>query len=375
MRVLNRLTWIWILLAACEGPQPAVETDVDGPRGADALGDGSHPDQPTSQPASQPASQRDSGDTMSDDDRPDASTDGALSLSDRVIDDEAPDQALDPSDLGSDAQTADVPRPPRRIELLLDAEAGLNVPDGMARLPDGRLLLANEGTSQILAFDVAALTLTPFMGRADGLIAPEEVALGPDGSVYVSDDAAGAVFRRLPDGTVVRIVSRADGFESPEGVTVRPDGTVFVADEKAHIIAAMGPDGSNLRAVAGAAEGVFAPEGLAAGRDGSVFATDDRRGGVMKIDPQDRVSVFSSVMVSPLPEGICITAAGEIYTTDNGGAASAVQRFSANGELLERIEMPVPRGSLAGLMVLPDGSIIVAVFVSRMRHELWRVSP
>lgn len=66
---------------------------------------------------------------------------------------------------------------------------------------------------------------------ADGNAQPGDVAIAPDGTVYVSDGATGAVYQCRPDCTeLVRLVP-AGTFESAQGLAVSRDGTrLYVAD-------------------------------------------------------------------------------------------------------------------------------------------------
>ncbi len=284
--------------------------------------------------------------------------------------DAAPDAVPDaPADAGRDAAPdAAVSWVARRI---LSEADGLLGPDGLFALDAHRVLLANEVGGQVLEIDVDVPSVTVRVPASGGLRAPEEVAVGPDGAIYVSDDAARSVFRVVGD-EVERLLSAADGFESPEGIAVGPDGTLYVADEKAHILVRRGPDGA-LTILADEADGVFAPEGLALGADGTLYATDDRRGGVLAVDPDGAVRVFLGPEVLALPEAVAVTPDGELWFTDNGGGAATLQRFTPEGTHCETVPMPVEAGNLAGVAALPDGRLVVSVFRSREVHELWLV--
>lgn len=82
--------------------------------------------------------------------------------------------------------------------------------------------------------------------RLARLMNPEQVALGPDGSLYVVDSGAHRVRRVAPDGTISNFAGNGiicsdpgcgDGmpatdvpFSGPAGVAVAPDGSVLIAD-------------------------------------------------------------------------------------------------------------------------------------------------
>lgn len=82
--------------------------------------------------------------------------------------------------------------------------------------------------------------------RLAHLMSPEQVALGPDGSLYVVDSGAHRIRRVAPDGTISNFAGNGiicsdpgcgDGmpatdvpFSGPAGVAVAPDGSVLIAD-------------------------------------------------------------------------------------------------------------------------------------------------
>lgn len=82
---------------------------------------------------------------------------------------------------------------------------------------------------------------------------PSDVAIGPDGSVFVADTMNNAVRRIRPDGVIETVAGTGEqGFagdggpasqaqlDRPYGVEVAPNGTVFVADTHNHRFRAIG---------------------------------------------------------------------------------------------------------------------------------------
>ncbi|MGD0612643.1 MAG: NHL repeat-containing protein [Anaerolineales bacterium] len=63
---------------------------------------------------------------------------------------------------------------------------------------------------------------------AANLNAPDDLALAPDGSIYISDINEGTVTRLTPDGQLLPVVS---GLNIPEGILVLPDGTLIIAEQ------------------------------------------------------------------------------------------------------------------------------------------------
>ncbi len=62
----------------------------------------------------------------------------------------------------------------------------------------------------------------------DNLPNPDDLALGPDGSIYISDVGDGSVRRFAPDGRISTLVT---GLAAPEGMVILPDGVLVIAEQ------------------------------------------------------------------------------------------------------------------------------------------------
>jgi uncharacterized protein (TIGR03663 family) len=117
-------------------------------------------------------------------------------------------------------------------------EAGkLNEPVGLAT--DGDTLLVADawnGRIQRLDRDGAPLNAIPIQGwESHGIANKPYIAVGPDGSMYVTMPERGEVQKVSPDGHVVQMPRPADrqnrlGF--PTGIAVGPDNTVYTAESQ-----------------------------------------------------------------------------------------------------------------------------------------------
>ena len=129
------------------------------------------------------------------------------------------------------------------------------------------------GGAALLKLDLATGRLLGRYEPGDGDHAFGDLALGPDGSVYVSDSVGLAVFRLRPGGTALETVATFTGRASPQGLAVWPEGGwLIVADYPSglHRITlatgertpVAGPEGVELRGL----------DGLALAPDGRVIA-------------------------------------------------------------------------------------------------------
>ena len=196
--------------------------------------------------------------------------------------------------------------------------------------------------------DVDALQVWGSNGSGDGqFVTPRNLAVGPDGSIFVADsgnhriqvfDAAGNFIRKWG--------SEGPGqgqFSEPWGIAVAQDGTVFVADTWNHRIQAFTPTGEYLRAFgafmnvqhdAQAEPGKFwGPRGLAIDPEGNLYVTDTGNKRVQKFTPEGQfLQAWGGAGIIPgsfeEPVGIDIDDQGNIYVADTWNRR--IQKFDAD---------------------------------------------
>jgi hypothetical protein len=131
-------------------------------------------------------------------------------------------------------------------------------PEGIARLPDGRLVVADSGSHQIILLNPFNLELTLLAGdrfgepgNANGaggaarFNTPAGVAVYWDGAktnVYVADLGNNAV--RQVDLSNSNVTTLPGAFNRPAGVAVDDTGRIFVADTGNHSIMTIETDGT-----------------------------------------------------------------------------------------------------------------------------------
>ena len=90
--------------------------------------------------------------------------------------------------------------------------------------------------------------------KAGGKYGWRDLVLARDGTLYVTDEVAGAVLRRVPGGP---LEEWAKGLSSPSGLALSPSGELFVTEEGTGRLSRVAPDG----------RAVVVAEGLGQARD------------------------------------------------------------------------------------------------------------
>jgi len=230
---------------------------------------------------------------------------------------------------GFDLQPLDVSDP--------DAAGAL---DQEAGLPDA----ASDGSDDAgpKSYVVSTLTGTGGTGTTDGsgleatFIYPAAIALGQDGSLYITDgDVFSKIHKIAADGTVSTYAGTgASGltngpcasasFSNPWGIAVDTTGNLYVADTSNGVIRKIDPmcqvttlaGGGTVRAAdgAGTAASFSQPEGLTLDASGNLYVADCGNNKIRKVDPVGNVTTVANLSA---PAAITVDAVGTLYVVDD----------------------------------------------------------
>lgn len=202
-----------------------------------------------------------------------------------------------------------------RAVLLLATVAAAHTfswPTSVAVMPDGSVLVVENGTGRVARVDPATHAVTTLAG---GIAKAYSVARAPSGALYLS---SGDRLVRLAGGKAAPI-ARAAGIGP---IAVLPNGRVVYTDAtRAYELAGTAKP---------IATGLSSPHGIAATRKGLVLVSDTGHGRVLRIDPKSGKA--TTLIRVGEPRGLDVAADGTIYLVE--ATAKRVGHYTAAGKRL-----------------------------------------
>jgi sugar lactone lactonase YvrE len=186
---------------------------------------------------------------------------------------------------------------------------------------------------------------------SDQFQTPRDLALAPDGTIYVADTFNNRITHLAADGTVIQSwgsfadLSKGEApggtFFQPWGIAIGADGSVFVTDTWNHRIQKFSPDGQfiTMWGYFGQAETSFAiwgPRDIAIDSNDHIFITDTGNKRVVIYDNNGNyVSQFGSIGLEPgqfdEPVGIAVDKDGLVYIADTWNQRIQVMTPDSSG--------------------------------------------
>lgn len=125
--------------------------------------------------------------------------------------------------------------------------SGLAEPEGMVLLPDGSMIIAEQGKNRLVRWDAKTGVISTFINLknltnqlgVDGIALLME-ANQPE-AILIPDSPNGTVLKASLDGKVINQVYQ--GLLRPTGVWPEPDGSLLIVDENGGTLSRLSPDG------------------------------------------------------------------------------------------------------------------------------------
>jgi predicted membrane-bound mannosyltransferase/DNA-binding beta-propeller fold protein YncE len=280
----------------------------------------------------------------------------------------------------------------------------LNAPRSLAFAPDGTMYVADSRNNRVLRLDVNGNILNEWGTFADGVNVPLEngtfnetwgIAVGPDGSVYVTDTWNHRIQKFSADGRFIKAWGTfgqgdtPESFYGPRGLAVDAEGRVYVVDTGNKRIVIFDANGNYITEFGGAGfdPGLFdEPVGIAIDKNGTVYVTDTwnqriqtftrfETDGNLIFTPSKQWDVFGwfgqSLDNKPF---IAVDDNLNVFITDPEGYR--VMQFDPNGEIVrvwgEFSDTGAGFGLASGIAVDAEGRVWVTdgIFNKIMRFTL-----
>jgi sugar lactone lactonase YvrE len=244
--------------------------------------------------------------------------------------------------------------------------------DGLALDGHGGLFVTQALSNRVVRLDLATGAITRIADEpdADAVHVPDDVAVGPDGHLYVTAMFDRAVVRMTPDGKDRKVVGAnlGDGSSLTNGIAFNAQGRLFATDlsfaDPGHPGGLWEVDPAGVRPPVPILRNLPTPEGFGFGPDGLAYIPEMFAGRIDVVDVDART-------VRPLVGGfgylvaLKVDGQGRLVTmeTDTGkiwrvDRTTGARTFVAQG----------PAGA-DNLVIAPDGTIFVTNFAE---GDVWR---
>ncbi|GMG85284.1 hypothetical protein LNKW23_45020 [Paralimibaculum aggregatum] len=124
--------------------------------------------------------------------------------------------------------------------------------EGVLPHPNGRVYVGGAWSGNVVAFAEGRP-----VAELGGLSSPHDLALMPDGTIWLADSGNDRLLLLDADlGVLRRLEGAPYGFRGPRYLAVMPDGTLIVADKNSHSVKVIAADGRLLGVIAALGAGL-----------------------------------------------------------------------------------------------------------------------
>jgi gluconolactonase len=266
--------------------------------------------------------------------------------------------------------------------------SGLGFPEGPAIMGDGRIVLCDGNTGELLAYAGGGTSTYAHTGGS-----PWGTVLGTDGAIYVTQggnvpgsgdtSAVSGIQRVSPDGSVELLFAEVAGYTlyGPNDLAFGPDGRLYFTEsgsEQDFRFDVRAPGRLFAASPGGGGEMLFErrdvyPNGIAFDARGRLYWTESMVHRVCRLDDAGQPETFCQLSDGHVPDGMAFAADGRLFvaTTVSGG----VTVISPDGAVQEEIHL----GEHATNCIF-DGSLLYVtatkvpdIEASQRTGTFWRV--
>lgn len=265
--------------------------------------------------------------------------------------------------------------------------SGLGFPEGPTIMPDGRIVLCDGNTGELLAYADGRVTRFAHTGGS-----PWGTVLGSDGAVYVTQggnvpgsgdtSALSGIQRVRADGAVELLFSELAGYQlyGPNDLAFGPDGRLYFTEsgsEQDFRFDVRSPGRLFAVGTSGAGEMLLErpdvyPNGIAFDAQQRLYWTESMAHRICRLDDGEPVT-FCQLSEDHVPDGMAFAADGRLFvaTTVSGG----VTVVSPDGQVLEEINLGEHATNCAfdGSALYVTATKVPDIEASQRTGTFWRV--
>ncbi len=195
---------------------------------------------------------------------------------------------------------------------------------------------------------------------------PYGVALGSDGTLYVTDSYNQQIKKLPSGGSAWQDITLSGGFNNPNGIAVDSDGALYVSDGMNKKIKKLPSGGSAWQDLPNALYEFNNPMGIAVSSDGTLYVADPSYNQIKKLPSGG--SAWELVNYSGSPVGIAVGSDGTLYVTDRYD--HQIRKLPSGGSTWEDISHSGGFNSPEGIAVGSDGTIYVSDVATGLMKRL-----